>query len=30
MKKCLRDPLFDLANGNIPGARKPNDLVGGR
>ena len=26
---CLRDPLFDLVNGNIPGARNPNDPVSG-
>ena len=24
---CLRDPLFDLVIGNIPGARNPNDHV---
>ena len=27
--KCLRDPLFDLIVGNIPGARKPDDPVPG-
>ena len=26
---CLRDPLFDLVIGNIPGARNPNDPVPG-
>ena len=26
---CLRDPLFDLVIGNIPGARNPNDLAPG-
>ena len=26
---CLRDPLFDLITGNIPGARNPYDLVFG-
>ena len=24
---CLRDPLFDLVIGNVPGARNPNDPV---
>ena len=24
---CLRDPLFDLVIGNIPGARNPNNPV---
>ena len=23
--KCMKDPLFDLIIGNVPGARKPND-----
>ena len=22
---CMKDPLFDLIIGNVPGARKPND-----
>ena len=26
---CLRDPLFDLVIGNIPGARNPDDPVPG-
>ena len=26
---CLRDPLFDLVIGNIPGARNPNEPVAG-
>ena len=26
---CLRDPLFDLVIGNIPGARNPDDPVSG-
>ena len=26
---CLRDPLFDLVIGNIPGARNPDDSVPG-
>ena len=26
---CLRDPLFDLVIGNIPGARNPGDSVPG-
>ena len=26
---CLRDPLFDLVIGNIPGARNPDDSVSG-
>ena len=24
---CLRDPLFDLVIGNIPGARNPDDPI---
>ena len=26
---CLRDPLFDLIIGNIPGARNPDDPISG-
>ena len=26
---CLRDPLFDVGIGNIPGARNPDDPVSG-
>ena len=26
---CLRDPLFDLVIGNIPGARNPDDPISG-